>query len=179
MKVAACAATLALVLLSYGCKKAVTPANDQPLASAATPSPTPAPTAVADDAVRKGLPEVHGQKLQTAYYDYQVSTVREDAKAALTADAEILKSNPTARVRLEGNCDERGSTQYNVALGQRRADAARDYLVSLGVKSSHLTVTSYGKERPADPGHDDAAWARNRRVELTVTGGKDLVSSNQ
>jgi peptidoglycan-associated lipoprotein len=71
-------------------------------------------------------------------------------------------------VRIEGNCDERGSDDYNMALGERRAKAAKDYLVNLGIASDRISTISYGEEKPADPGHDEEAWARNRRAEFVI-----------
>ena len=82
------------------------------------------------------------------------------------------------RVRLEGHADERGSTQYNLALGERRANAVKTYLSTLGVSVGRMELVSYGEEKGADAGHDDAAWSKNRRVELSVTAGSERVSSS-
>ncbi|HET7230660.1 MAG TPA: OmpA family protein, partial [Longimicrobium sp.] len=84
----------------------------------------------------------------------------------------VLRSNPGVRIRIEGHADQRGSTEYNLALGQRRAEAVRAYLVNLGIDGSRLATTSYGKERPLVEGDDEDAWARNRRAEFSVTGGQ-------
>jgi peptidoglycan-associated lipoprotein len=80
----------------------------------------------------------------------------------------MIKKDSAAKVRIEGNCDERGSDEYNLALGEKRAKAAMEYLVTLGIPAERLSVISYGKEKPADPGHDEAAWAKNRRDEFVV-----------
>ena len=77
-----------------------------------------------------------------------------------------MKENPEKRVKIEGNCDERGSIEYNLALGQRRADATKDFLMTLGVSVGELKTISYGKEQPVDPGHNEEAWAKNRRAHL-------------
>jgi peptidoglycan-associated lipoprotein len=91
------------------------------------------------------------------------------ARGVLNADAEILKAYPTWAVTLEGHCDERGTAEYNLALGDRRALAAKNYLVSLGISGDRIRTVSYGKEFPFDPGHDEAAWAQNRRAHFMLT----------
>jgi len=106
--------------------------------------------------------------LETVYFDFDSYVLSPVAREALTKDAEQLKKNAAVKVQVEGHCDERGSDEYNLALGEKRAKAARDYLVSLGIAPDRLSIISYGKEKPADPGHDDAAWARNRRAVLVV-----------
>ncbi len=106
--------------------------------------------------------------LQTAYFDFDSYKINGSAKSALKTDADWLKSNPNATVQIEGHCDERGTTEYNLALGERRANAAKNYLIRLGVEKSRLSTISYGKERPADPGHDESAWAKNRRAAFVI-----------
>jgi len=128
---------------------------------------------------RNGLPDLKGQvSLATVYFDLDKSVIRDDAKETLNHDAEILRQNADVAVKVEGHCDERGSTQYNLALGERRAHAVRDYLTSLGVAGSRLESVSYGNERPVDPGHDESSWSKNRRGELLVTKGGDKVGSS-
>ena len=91
------------------------------------------------------------------------------ARESLNKDADyLLKKAPSLKVQIEGHCDERGSDEYNMALGEKRAKAAFSYLVTLGVPAARLSIISYGKEKPADPGHDEAAWAKNRRAEFAV-----------
>ena len=102
------------------------------------------------------------------YFNFDSANLSEQARATLAGDAEALKKLGTAKVRIEGNCDERGSDDYNLALGEKRARQALQYLVNLGVPAEQLTVVSYGKEKPADAGHDEASWAKNRRDELVV-----------
>ena len=89
-------------------------------------------------------------------------------KAALRASAGTLKQNPNIRIEVQGNCDERGSNEYNLALGNRRAESARRYLIDLGINSSRLSTVSYGEERPAVRGSNEVAWARNRRDEFVI-----------
>ncbi|MGD8174521.1 peptidoglycan-associated lipoprotein Pal [Marinimicrobium sp. ARAG 43.8] len=99
------------------------------------------------------------------YFDFDQATLKPDSRALLLAHAERLKESPTD-VRLEGHADERGSREYNMALGERRANAVRDFLVLQGVRRSDLEVVSYGEERPVAMGSNDRAWERNRRVEI-------------
>ena len=99
----------------------------------------------------------------------RVHVVELRARALLEKHALWLQNHRTARVTVEGHCDERGTVEYNLALGDQRAQAVVSYLVSLGVAADRLKAISYGKERPVDPGHDEAAWARNRRVHFFVT----------
>ena len=158
-------------LAAAGCHK-------KPPAKAATIPEAPvaaAPTATPDangEEVRKGLPEVKSQTLATVYFEFDSSTLSADAQATLKSDFEQLQQTPAVAVRLEGHSDERGSTQYNVALGERRAQAVKTFLTSLGLPPAQLTTASYGEEKPADPGHDEAAWSKNRRVELTVVADR-------
>jgi peptidoglycan-associated lipoprotein len=106
--------------------------------------------------------------LKPVYFDYDRSLVREDQRAVLLSNAQWLKANPRYIVEIGGHCDERGTTEYNLALGDRRANAIRDYLVGLGVDASRLEVVSYGEERPAIPGSGEETWAQNRRAEFVV-----------
>jgi peptidoglycan-associated lipoprotein len=104
--------------------------------------------------------------LEAIYFDFDKSDLRSDAIKTLGDDAAQVRKYGQFRVRVEGHCDERGTVEYNLALGDKRARAAREYLVSLGTPSNRLSIISFGKERPADPGHTEEAWAKNRRVEF-------------
>jgi peptidoglycan-associated lipoprotein len=97
------------------------------------------------------------------HFDFDKSFLREDAKLILREVAAFLKANPAASILIEGHCDERGTPEYNIALGERRAESAKSYLVSLGVKADAVSTVSFGEEKPIDPGHDEVAWERNRR----------------
>lgn len=108
--------------------------------------------------------------IQDAFFEYNDSTLTADAQTALTSSATWLKKNPQYNLLIEGHCDERGTEQYNLALGDRRANQAKEYLVTLGIDSGRIRTVSYGEERPFDPGHDDAAWAKNRRDHLVLVG---------
>lgn len=106
---------------------------------------------------------------QPVFYIFDSSEVEGAAQQALNANAEILKKYPTWVITIEGHADERGTAEYNLALGERRAVSARTYLVSLGIPGDRLRTVSYGKEFPFDPGHDEAAWAKNRRAQFVLT----------
>jgi peptidoglycan-associated lipoprotein len=105
-------------------------------------------------------------KNRTIYFDFDSSEIRADYNALITAHAHYLASNASIRVRIEGNTDERGSREYNIGLGERRAQALRRALLLQGVAESQITTVSYGEERPAVTGHTEDAWSRNRRDEL-------------
>lgn len=107
--------------------------------------------------------------LQTVFFAYDSSSLGEDSKAVLEQNAQWLKDNESVNIQVEGNCDERGGHQYNLALGEKRAAVVRDYLEALGVSSARVSVISYGKEKPISFGHDDAAWGRNRRANFSIT----------
>lgn len=104
--------------------------------------------------------------LQTVYFDYDSSALRSDALQVLTQNADKIKQAPGIFVQIEGHCDERGTQDYNFALGEKRALSVRDHLIRLGVDGSRLITISYGEEDPVDPGHNEAAWAKNRRAEF-------------
>jgi len=106
---------------------------------------------------------------KVVYFDFDTSNIKDEYKPLLKAHAQYLMDHPNARVTLEGNTDERGSREYNMALGERRAKAVYQYLTLLGVSGSQLQTVSFGEERPAALGHDEQAWAKNRRVELDYT----------
>jgi peptidoglycan-associated lipoprotein len=108
-------------------------------------------------------------KFETAYFDYDKAELRQDARNVLSKNAEtILKSFAAAKIQIEGHCDERGSAEYNMALGENRAKSAQKYMTTLGVKAENLSIISYGKEKPAVQGSDETAWAKNRRAEFVV-----------
>ena len=106
--------------------------------------------------------------LEKIYFDFDSYTLSGAARSSLQKNAKLIKKVTAGKVRIEGNCDERGSDEYNLALGEKRAKAAMQYLITLGLPAERLSVISYGKEKPADPGHGEAAWAKNRRDEFAV-----------
>jgi peptidoglycan-associated lipoprotein len=108
--------------------------------------------------------------LRDAFFGYDESTLSSDAQSALTASADWLRRNPQYTILIEGHCDERGTEQYNLALGDRRATIARDYLITLGVDAARIRTVSYGEERPFAEGNSESAWSQNRRAHLVVVG---------
>lgn len=106
--------------------------------------------------------------IKDAYFGYDETAIGADAQAALTESANWLKTNPSYNLLVEGHCDERGTEQYNLALGDRRANMVKQFLMTLGVDAARIRTVSYGEERPFDPGHDESAWAKNRRAHLVL-----------
>lgn len=106
------------------------------------------------------------REVRTFYFDFDQSSVKVEARASLAAHAEFLAANPATKIVLEGHCDERGTKEYNIALGEGRAKAISSFLVVNGVSKAQIEVVSYGEERPADIAHNDAAWSQNRRVYI-------------
>ncbi len=158
-------------------------ATSTPAAGASTPSTpalreTPAqpvaeakPSTYPNAATRARIDELIG-RIQDAYFDYNAHTLRNDAITTLAADskelATILQQYPGYKLKIEGYCDERGSAEYNIALGDARAKAAKDYLVNAGVSSNQLDTVSFGKEMPVCTDHDEACWQKNRRVHIVA-----------
>jgi peptidoglycan-associated lipoprotein len=138
-----------------------------PVAEAPPPEPTPVPedslTAGTLDEINKNSP------LKPVFYALDSSEVDGAGQQVLNANAEVLKRYTGWQISIEGHCDERGTAEYNLALGERRAVAARNYLVSLGIPADRIKTVSYGKEFPFDPGHNEEAWAKNRRAHFVVT----------
>jgi peptidoglycan-associated lipoprotein len=130
-----------------------------------------APPVVEDPLTSRSVDELNRDSpMRVAYFDYDSAELSAEARAALDANAAIMKKYSTWTVTIEGHCDERGTAEYNLALGERRAVAAQSYVVALGIPASRVKTVSYGKEFPFDPGHDEAAWARNRRAHFVITG---------
>jgi len=113
-----------------------------------------------------GDPAWVDSQLETVYFDFDRSSLSDATRQALEGNADFLLAHPEVNVRVEGHCDERGTTEYNLSLGDRRASSVKEYLILRGVAADRLLVVSFGEERPADPGQNEAAWARNRRVEF-------------
>lgn len=109
-------------------------------------------------------------------FDYDESAITAEAETILRRKIPILRSSPTVRLRLEGHADERGSTEYNLALGSRRAESVRDFLSGFGIAADRLMTTSFGEERPLVNSSDETSWAENRRVEFSISGGEIVVS---
>jgi peptidoglycan-associated lipoprotein len=150
--------------------------NPAPARPPAPPEPVREPTIVPpepvpDDTISSAsLDDLNkNSPLQPVFFELDSSDLSADGQKVLDGDAALLKKYPTWTVTIEGHCDERGTAEYNLALGERRAIAARAYLVSLGIPADRLRTVSYGKEFPFDPGHDEAAYAKNRRAHFVIT----------
>jgi peptidoglycan-associated lipoprotein len=122
------------------------------------PPPTPEPS----------IDELFLKEVQDAYFDYDKADIRPDARQALSKTADFLKAHPSVKVTIEGHCDERGSTEYNLGLGDRRASATKQYLVSLGVTADRMTTVSFGKEKPFCMEHNETCWQQNRRGHFVM-----------
>ena len=122
-------------------------------------------------AMAKEHPVLEGRTsapLLPIYFDFDKSNIRQDQRARIEKNADYLKQNTSVKVRIEGNCDERGTNEYNMALGERRAISAKKYLVNLGVHGDRLHTISYGEEKPLLYGHDELSWAQNRRDDFVI-----------
>ena len=173
--VAACAKKQAPVA-----RTAPPPATPPPVT---TPAPTPAPPQRVDESLpvpqqplsedtigNRSLDDLNRESpLKPAFFPLDSAELDDTGRAVVQANAEILKKYPTWQITVEGHCDERGTAEYNLALGERRAVSVKTYLVSLGISPDRLRTVSYGKEFPFDPGHDDAAWGKNRRAHFVIT----------
>ncbi len=164
----ACVLAAALVAAS-GCAKKSTeapPAPPAPPPQTETPPTPPAETPPTPPAPTP--PAITSSDFQAVFFDFDSYALREDSRQALDGNARTLRDNASVSITIEGHCDERGTAEYNQALGERRSQAAREYLINAGVPAGRIQVISYGKERPFDPGHDEAAWAQNRRAHFVV-----------
>ena len=124
-------------------------------------------------ALSRGAEEVRNMLASMIHFDLDRSNIRPDDMGALDQKVAILQANPDLRIRIGGHCDERGSDEYNLALGNRRAQSAKQYLVSHGIDASRIETQSWGEERPLVDGHDEGAWSQNRRDEFEIIGGGD------
>ena len=185
------APTLLLVLATAGFAAACggKPKPEQP-APEATPAPTPAPapapvdnsderrradSIAAANAAAERIKAVAADLAAMINFEYDQAVIRSADQGTLDRKATILGANPNVKVQISGHADERGSDEYNLALGNRRATAAKQYLVSHGIDASRVETVSYGEERPIDPGHNEEAWAKNRRDETEITAGGDAL----
>ena len=145
------------------------PSPPEPPSPVVEPVPVP-PLPVEDEIGSRSLDDLNRESpLRPMYFGLDSADVNEEGQQVLQANATVLKKYPTWQVTIEGHCDERGTAEYNLALGERRALAAKNYLVSLGIPADQVRTVSYGKEFPFDAGHDDGAWSRNRRAHFVIT----------
>jgi peptidoglycan-associated lipoprotein len=137
----------------------------EPIEERAEPTETP-DTGLVEG--RGQIQELMDIGLGRIHFDTDKWRIREDAREVLKRNAELLQSYPEVKIIVEGHCDERNTVEYNLALGERRAAATKDYLIKLGLDDSRISTISYGEERPIDYGHDETAWKKNRRAEFTI-----------
>jgi len=151
---------------------AAEPQRQRPAVVAVTPKPEPSAEVAVSKNTPKSLEDLLNQLLD-AYFDYDKATLRSDAQTALNKNSAALKSLlqefPNTKFLVEGNCDERGSAEYNLALGDRRAAAAKEFLAQIGVPTDRLMTISYGQERPVCTDHNEDCWQKNRRAHLTAS----------
>jgi len=194
---AAILAVAAVSLIVVGCAKkkvaaqpppapsapaAPTPQRSQPAAPparVATTTPAPAPVSQPPrypSAETRARIDTLLARIEDAYFDYDKHTLRPDAIVALKGDStelrDILKDYPDYKLTIEGHCDERGSAEYNIALGEERAQSAKDYLVQVGIPGPQLNTVTYGKDKPACQEHDEACWQKNRRIHIVAQSQK-------
>ena len=161
------------------CKKKTTPVVPAPTPSPAapmTPTRTDPATAPKSDNSAEMAAKVAAARtavLSTIYFEYDADDLRDDAKASLDEKIRILNANPQVRVRISGHCDDRGSDEYNIILGRRRAETAKRYLTDRGVDASRIETATFGREHPAVQGTGEDAWAKNRRDEFEIIAGGD------
>ena len=163
---------LAIAGGTTGCPKKPPKATPTP-EETATPAPSPTATPDLDAAMRDGVPTptdsvVLGCGDTPVYFELDSSALTADSTAVVKGVISCLGSNPTWKVMVEGHADERGGTQYNLALGERRSRSVADYLRNAGIDKARVNTVSFGEEKPANPGHDDGAWAKNRRAEFRI-----------
>ena len=163
-----CLPLFAVFVLS-GCSKHKEVAEPAPPAAPVTENPTPPPPAPAPAEPTPEQPNKTVQdQLADVFFDYDSAELSSSAQSTLDANGKVLNDNASTSLTIEGHCDERGTVEYNLALGDRRAQSAKDYLVRFGVPGTRLSTISYGEERPFADGHDEAAWAQNRRAHFVV-----------
>jgi len=152
-----------------GCSKKQTAPSPAPAVKPAPDKPAPAPVQqppARQQEERETVPS--NLTFRTVYFDYDKANIRTDQRGSIQSNAELMQRYGTVKMLIEGHCDERGTDEYNIALGQRRADAAKQYLVEFGIDGSRINTVSYGETRPVDTGNNESAWAKNRRAEFVV-----------
>lgn len=143
------------------------PAPEPPQEEPAVEEPSPEELKAEEDARALAAAKFDFEN-EAIYFEFDSAALLPSSQQSLTAKADLLLSNPMMSATVAGHCDERGTDAYNMALGQRRADAAKEFMINLGVQASQLNTVSYGEEQPADPGHNEEAWSKNRRAEFSI-----------
>jgi peptidoglycan-associated lipoprotein len=175
---------VAVLTVSVGC--AACAHHPAPVASTPAPASTPATVAAAPaqpappstpapdaDARRRAADAARNVLTQMTFFDFDKADLSDQDRTALDAKLPILAANPAVQIRVDGNCDDRGSDEYNLALGQRRATASKRYLIDHGIEEMRITVISFGKERPIATGDTEGAWAQNRNDQFEIVSGGD------
>ncbi len=188
-------ALLGSAFLATACHHKAAPTTaPQPVTNA--PPPPPAPAGPNQDSIRaaqaaaaraaaaaQAAAAAHTRMINTMtdmiHFEYNKSDILPGDTEKLAAKVALLRQFPAVHIRITGNCDERGSDDYNIALGMRRASAAKDYMVQQGIDPSRIDIASLGRENPIDPGHDETAWAKNRRDEFEVIAGEQTMMGRE
>jgi peptidoglycan-associated lipoprotein len=171
---------IAAAVLAVGCASKETQ-PDASVTDRSTPPPTASTTTPPSTSTTtpSTTPRVAGDPLKdpnnvlskrSVYFEFDSNAVKDEYRGMLQAHSRYLSDNRNRNIRIEGNCDERGSREYNLALGQRRAEAVKKVMTVLGVQDNRIETVSYGEEKPASPGHDEQAWAQNRRADIRYAG---------
>lgn len=159
---------IALAVGVTGCKKKMPKETPPPPKVEEVAPPPPPDTTGQAERDRLAAMEADRNRIATVYFDFDRSDIRPDQRGAINTNADIFRKWTEWSVSVEGHCDERGTAEYNLALGERRAMSAKQALAAAGIEAVRVSTVSYGEERPVDPGHSEAAWARNRRAEFRV-----------
>jgi peptidoglycan-associated lipoprotein len=168
---------IVLAFMVTGCAKKAEPPKpvEEIKAPVAAPAPAPAPVKPAEEVkiqTQAPMPslddEIKALQEKNIFFDFDKFDLKPEAQEILNQDGTFLKAHSNVTIQIAGNCDERGTVEYNLALGERRAKAAMDFLVTLGIEKERISTISYGKEKPLDPGHTEEAWAKNRNDQFVI-----------
>ncbi|MGA7986177.1 MAG: peptidoglycan-associated lipoprotein Pal [Burkholderiales bacterium] len=173
MKTPAILIASSFALLLGACASQQAAEAPQPAPQASTPAPAPAPQAQAVEQPSMAMNPLHDPNSilakRSVYFDFDKSNIKSEFNPLVEAHAGYMTGHASATIRIEGNCDDRGSREYNLALGQRRADSLRKAMVLLGVSDTRIETISWGEEKPRAMGHNEAAWSQNRRDDIIYT----------
>ena len=162
------AASIFVTIIGCGGGKKAVKSTGEPAPQVTVAGPVVQPKSEEENALEQSNKKMAGLALENVYFDFDQHHLKPAARETLAGHAQVLKQHPEVPVVIEGHCDERGTIEYNLALGDKRAAAVKNFLIALGIESSRLSTISYGKERPADPGQNESAWAKNRRAEFVI-----------
>jgi peptidoglycan-associated lipoprotein len=160
--------TLAILMVLPACSKKEAPPVEENIAPVEEVPPPPPPPPVKEEIEPVEQEELETLVLEDVFFDFDKYSIKGEYKGVLENNAELLMSRPKAILVIEGHCDERGTSEYNLALGEKRAKAAMDFYIAYGIGAGRLSIISYGEEKPFALGHDEKAWALNRRAHMVV-----------